>query len=139
MQTQPAAQPYYPYQQPYPYPYPQPQAGPQQGNTNGNNNQQQFAYPQGGVIGFIPVVFFPCINGTVPTANGQTVTPAAQAYPAPCQQCTPVQSNTVAVQQQQQVNAAPSQDTHARRRLRGRRAKNNLTDKPIIDVDTIIN
>lgn len=137
IQTQPVAQPY------YPYPYPQP--APQQGSNNNDNNQQQLqqqpAYPpQGGIIGFIPVVFFPCANGTVPTAAGQNSTPLAQQNPPPCVQCSQaVPNNAANAQQQQQVNAAQDTgDRHYRRRIRGRRAKNNLTDKPIIDVDTIM-
>lgn len=154
MQTQPPAQPYYPYSPP--------PTGGQQGNGNNNNvnnnnannnnnngnggnnsngnNQQPPAYPpQGGIIGFIPVVFFPCANGTMPMANGQMSSPAqsTNAVQPQQRQYQPYQQF-----QQQQVHAAPRQDAGdrpLRRRIRGRRAKNNLTDKPIIDVETIIN
>lgn len=110
--------------------------------TSGGSNQQQagsgqqLQQPPYGIIGFIPVVFFPCLNET---QQNQLKQLQPLALPGPCAQCQPqpqqLQGNNLP-----RFNLFPnieniSENQNYKRKVRGREAKlDKSTDSPVVEV-----
>lgn len=123
----------------------------QQQSASQNSSQlqtgwgQQLSQPPYGIIGFIPVVFFPCLNQSQTAQIMQQMNPIALSYPGPCTQCQQQPKQQQPQQQQQQVQQPSGQrvglfhDSESasvkqilKRRVRGRKAKIDSS----IDLDT---
>lgn len=114
--------------------------------SQSGSNQQQLSQPPYGVIGFIPVVFFPCLNDTQQQQIKQQVQPVALPYPcSQCQNCGPCQQQQPQIKADdvqrlfQYANSDPSRN-FVRRRVRQRKAKidENLQTPVELETESVV-